>query len=161
MILRAALLCSLAQPVLADPARAAITAFATHCFSPFLTAETAQHHLAGTGTRVEFYDLAPFSNAAPSPGTDVTPGTDRRCAVSFAGNHTEAARTAILDALAAERIVDKAQPPAGYPTPETATLFAARCLNPDRMAIVAVTYAPDTGTRMVVERLAPMPCPAP
>jgi hypothetical protein len=36
-------------------------AFAAHCFSPYLTAETAVERLAPA--RVDFYDLRPFSSA--------------------------------------------------------------------------------------------------
>lgn len=117
-----------------------LSAFAAHCFSPFLTADRAAELLPA---RHDFYDLDPFSDVPPSPGAAVTPGTDRRCEVSFDGDRgAEAAETAIAG-LRAEGIADDAPLPAthaGAALPGT-TLLAARLLNPARIAVV------HTGTR--------------
>ena len=132
-----------------------LSAFAAHCFSPFLTAERAAQVLP---PRHDFYDLRPFSGAAPSPGADVTPGTDRRCEVTFDGDAGgEAARTAV-DALATEGITDEAPLPATHARLPGTTLLAARYLNPARIAVVHTGTRPGhngTETFLSVERLTP------
>lgn len=137
---------------------AVMKAFADHCFSPFLTAAKAQAAFAGTGARVDFYDLDPFSDVAPSPARNraPTPGSNRRCEVAFAGDHTASAVDAVMAALHREGIDETADvPPAYQSTPETA-LLAARYLNPTRIAVVEVgtRRSPDgPETFMRVERL--------
>ena len=148
------------QVLLASPAvasDAALSAFSAHCFSPSLTAERAAQVLP---PRHDFYDLAPFSDVPPSPGTDVTPGTDRRCAVAFDGDRGAEAARGAADALAGEGITDAAPLPAthaGAALPGT-TLLAARFLNPARIAVVHVgtrTGAGGAETFLSVERLTP------
>ena len=142
--------------------QAALTAFADHCFSPFLTAETARKNIAADGLRLDFYDLRPFSARAPSPvvGRPATPGTDRRCEIAFDGDQGgEAAKTAIA-ALASEGITDAADLPpthADAALPGT-TLLAARRLNPNRIAVVHTGTRPGPNgleTFLMVERLTP------
>jgi hypothetical protein len=141
-------------------ARAAMQLFADHCFSPFMTAQKAAKTFALSGAWYDFYDLDPFSSAEPSPATGraVTPGTDRRCEIAFAGDYAEAAAQAATDALNAEGITKPAPLPAIF-APDTGTkLLAARQLNPRRTAIVHVgtRQGPQgTETFMLVERLMP------
>lgn len=140
-------------------ARAAMEIFADNCFSPFMTAEKAAKTFALSGTTYDFYDLDPFSSAAPSPAKgDVTPGTDRRCEIAFAGDHAEKAATAAAEALGAEGITTPAPLPASYSKTNATTLLAARQLNPRRVAIVHVGTregAQGLETFMLVERLTP------
>ncbi len=133
--------------------------FAANCLSPHLTGGLAAGRIGPTGARHDFYDLAPFSNVALSPATTpVTPGTDRRCEVSFDGNYgVEAAGTA-MRALVAEGIASEAPLPATHtPLPGT-TLLAARALNPARIAVVHTGTRPGPDgieTFLSVERLTP------
>ncbi|PWJ22076.1 hypothetical protein [Jannaschia seohaensis] len=151
----------LSIPALATPQRnAALGAFAAHCFSPHLTAETAARALAPHG-RHDFYDLAPFSADRPSPAEsaeDVTPGTDRRCELAFDGTHGGAAAETALAALVAEGIRREA-PLALAPRPDEATsLRGARFLNPARIAVVETGTRPGPNgpeTFLRVERLTP------
>ncbi|GIT91299.1 hypothetical protein JANAI62_17550 [Jannaschia pagri] len=150
-----------AAPLSANPQRAAILdAFAQNCFSPFLTADTAKARIAGTGARVAFYDLNPFSDVPPSLGSDVTPGTDRRCEVAFDGAYGEDAAEVAMAALSAEGIRTEAPLPATHTdaaVPGT-TLLAARFLNPKRIAVVHTGTRPGPNgpeTFLAVERLTP------
>jgi len=152
---------ALAQPVAADPQRAAmLDAFATNCFSPLLTMVRVEAHIASTGARVDFYDLNPFSDVAPTPGTNVTPGTDRRCEVSFDGDYGNDAAEVAVNALTAERILTDAPLPATHADaalPGT-TLLGARALNPNRVAVVHTGTRPGPNgveTFLSVERLTP------
>lgn len=163
-LLHAAVLCGAGSAALAGgaqgTARAAIDLFAQNCFSPLMTAEKAERIFALSGASHDFYDLDPFSSAEPSPptGRAVTPGTDRRCEVSFAGDHTEDAAQAVIDALAAEGITDPAPLPATYTKSADTELLAARRLNPRRTAIVHVGTRPGADgpeTFLLVERLTP------
>lgn len=138
----------------------AMQGFADYCFSPFLTAQKAANRLGAPGVRVEFYDLDPFSNAAPSPvtGRVATDGTDRRCEVAFDGDHAAAAVEAAIGGLDAEGITMPADVPVTHqPIPGT-KLLAARQLNPKRTAVVHVGTRPGPNgieTFMNVERLTP------
>jgi hypothetical protein len=152
-------------PVLAvaDPevAEAANSAFAAHCFSPFMTAERAEEVLASTGARVDFYDLDPFSNVAPSPvtGRPATQGTDRRCEVSFDGDHGDLAASAAVAGLEMEGIRTEAPLPDRYQPTDGTVLLAARQLNPRRIAVVHVGTRPGPNgveTFLMVERLTPL-----
>ncbi|MEM9798624.1 MAG: succinyl-CoA synthetase subunit beta [Pseudomonadota bacterium] len=143
------------------PARAAIKGFAETCFSPFLTAERAAAAFAAPEIRHDFYDLAPFSDVAPSPAaTDVTPGTDRRCEVAFDGGYGVQAAQGAGDGLAAEGIRRDAPLPSSHADarlPGT-TLLAARFLNPARVAVVHTGTRPGPNgpeTFLLVERLTP------
>jgi hypothetical protein len=135
-------------------------AFAAHCFSPFLTAETAAECLAPG--RVDFYDLRPFSGVNPvSPpmGRPVTPGTDRRCEVAFDGEHVESGMEAIVTGLTQEGILSEATVPADFPAQSGTAFIAARYLNPNRIAVVQVGTRPGpygTETFINVERLVPL-----
>ncbi|KIN63670.1 Succinyl-CoA synthetase subunit beta [Sulfitobacter noctilucicola] len=144
----------------ASTARAAMQLFADNCFSPYLTADKAAKTFALSGASYDFYDLDPFSSVAASPATAraVTPGTDRRCEVSFAGDYSETAAQAVLKGLSAEAILDPAPLPARYASGDSTTLLAARRLNPRRVAVVHVGTRPASGgieTFMLVERLTP------
>ena len=145
----------------AAPQAAMMRAFADHCFSPFLTARRAEAEIASTGARVDFYDLDPFSDAAPSPpspGAEVTPGTDRRCAVAFDGDRGAAAAETAAAALAAEGIRAEAPVPASHPALPGTTLLGARALNPSRVAVVHAGTRPGPNgieTFLSVERLTP------
>lgn len=139
--------------------------FSENCFSPFLTEDKAAKVLSLRGTDLadtsyDFYDLDPFSSAAPSPATKraVTPGTDRRCEIAFPGDYSEKAAKAAAEALQSEGITTPAALPAAYTETTTTTLLAARRLNPRRVAIVHVGTrqgAQGTKTFMLVERLTP------
>ena len=136
-------------------------AFATHCFSPFMTAARADEVLASPGARVDFYDLDPLSNAAPSPvsGRPATPDTDRRCEVAFDGEYAELAASAATTGLSMEGIVDQAPLPDRYSQTEGTALLAARQLNPRRIAVVHVGTRPGPDgieTFLFVERLMPI-----
>lgn len=146
----------------ANPQRAdMMSAFAQTCFSPLLTAGTAQARLMPSGARHDFYDLMPFANVAPSPATtSVTPGTDRRCEIAFDGDSGADAAEVAASGLAAEGIRTEAPLPTTHAQaalPGT-TLLAARYLNPGRIAVVHTgTRAGPNGTEtfLSVERLTP------
>ncbi|ABD53742.1 hypothetical protein [Jannaschia sp. CCS1] len=142
-------------------AQAASEAFAAHCFSPFMTAGRAQEVLAATGARVDFYDLDPFSNAAPSPvtGRAATQGTDRRCEVAFDGDHAELAVSAAVAGLQMEGIDTVAPVPDRYRPTDGTALLGALFLNPRRIAVVHVGTRPGprgVETFMFVERMTPL-----
>lgn len=151
----------LGQPAVANPQRNdMLAAFAAHCFSPRLTAATAARDIASTGARVDFHDLTPFSDVAPTPGRNVTPGTDRRCEVAFDGAFGAQAAEVAASGLEAEGIRTEAALPdthADAALPGT-TLLAARFLNPARIAVVHTGTRPGpngTETFLSVERLTP------
>ena len=137
--------------------------FADTCFSPFLTAETARSRLMSRDIRVEFYDLLPFSDAAPSPvtGRAATGGTDRRCEVAFDGDHGVRAAQAAMLGLTTEGITSDAALPTTHSearVPGT-TLLAARNLNPKRIAVVHTGTRPGPNgieTFLMVERMTPL-----
>jgi len=138
----------------------AMSGFASHCFSPYLTAQKASARLGLEGVRLEFYDLDPFSSVAPSPvlGRVATKGTDRRCEVAFDGNHAQQAAKTAVDALLAQGIVTPSDVPNTFEAISGTELLAARQLNPRRVAVVHVgTRAGPNGieTFMTVERLTP------
>ena len=143
----------------ADPA--AMAAFADHCFRPTMTAERAERVLTPNAARVDFYDLTPFvANNAPSPAKirPVTPGTDRRCEVSFDGAHVDDAVAAVARGLDAEGIRTEAAVPPGFAAHPGTEYIAARALNPRRLAVVQVGTRPGPNgveTYMNVERLEP------
>lgn len=142
-------------------AQAASEAFASHCFSPFMTAERAAEVLAATSVRVDFYDLDPFSNAAPSPvtGRAATRGTDRRCEVAFDGDHADLAASAAVAGLQMEGIDDVAPVPDRYRRTDGTELLGARFLNPRRIAVVHVGTRPGPNgpeTFLFVERMTPL-----
>ncbi|WP_245749245.1 succinyl-CoA synthetase subunit beta [Jannaschia pohangensis] len=150
----------LSASAMANPARAAmLDAFATNCFSPFLNAATAEANIASTGARIDYYDLT-FAVVQRTSDTDITPGTDRRCEVSFDGDHGADAAEVATNALAAERILTDAPLPATHADaalPGT-TLLAARALNPNRVAVVHTGTRPGPNgveTFLSVERLTP------
>ena len=141
-------------------ARAGIDAFQHHCFSPLMTAAKAADVLNLANVRHDFYDLDPFTSAAPSPakGRPATPGTDRRCEVSFDGNFTRAAIAAITARLTREGITTHADVPVMHDNLRTSgtALLAARRLNPRKIAVVHVGTRPGSGgieTFLNVERL--------
>ncbi|MCK0168159.1 succinyl-CoA synthetase subunit beta [Jannaschia sp. S6380] len=141
--------------------KAALSAFADNCLSPHLTARAANEAFAGPEIRHDFYDLDPFSAPAPSPAAGMpTPGTDRRCEVTFDGDQGAQAAETARAALAAEGITTEAPLPAthtGAHRPGT-TLLAARALNPGRVAVVHTGTRPGPNgpeTFLRVERLTP------
>ncbi|MEO1556970.1 MAG: succinyl-CoA synthetase subunit beta [Pseudomonadota bacterium] len=153
---------ALGAPALAqENAILAAQAFAQNCFSPYLTAAKAREVLGATGARHDFYDLDPFSNAAPSPAFGLRPatrGTDRRCEVSFDGDHAVLAVEMARNALQAEGILRDAPTPDTHKATAGTELLAARYLNPKRIAVVRVgTRQGPNGieTFMNVERLTP------
>lgn len=158
------LICALllAAPVAADtiPAKAG-RVFAENCFSPFLTARRAEKAFGETGARYDFYDLDPFTNAAPSPAYGpraATEGTDRRCEVSFDGAHLSVAVELALAGLTRENINTEVPVPKTHKAQAGTELLAARRLNPRRVAVVHVgTRQGPNGveTFMLVERLKP------
>ena len=141
-------------------ARAGIEAFAKHCFSPRMTAAKAREVFNFANVRHDFYDLDPFTSAPPSPATDraATPGTDRRCEISFGGDFTSDATRAVTARLESEGITTPADLPATHARLRTkgTALLAARRLNPRKIAVVHVgTRAGPHGleTFLNVERL--------
>ena len=143
----------------ADPIRAdRLSAFAQTCFSPHVTAEMARATIAPTGARLDFFDAQPISAPTPSStdGRAPTPGTDRRCEVSFDGDHGTAAADMATAGLKAEGIRTQAPLPEGYMANDGTTLIEARYLNPDRIAVVqtGVRAGPNgPETFLSVERL--------
>ena len=141
-------------------ARAGIMAFSENCFSPRMTADKAADVFGIANLSYDFYDLDPFTDAARSPVTRraATPGTDRRCEVSFFGDYTAPAVKAVTARLSREGITTPAQTPTTYEnlrTPGTA-LLAARRLNPNKIAVVHVGTRPGRDgveTFLNVERL--------
>ena len=142
-------------------ARAAIAAFAAHCFDPRLTSDQADRVFGLANNSFDFFDLDPFSAVAPSPPTEraPTPGTDRRCEVSFHGDYSQDAVTAVTDQLRRERLTRTAPVPTSHETLRTdgTALLAARRLNPRKIAVVHIgtRRGPAGGieTFMNVERL--------
>lgn len=141
-------------------ARAGITAFSGHCFSPLLTADKAEQVFNLANLRYDFYDLDPFTNAAVTPavGRAATPGTDRRCEVSFGGDFTADAVTAVAARLLREGITKPADVPETHENLRTGgtALLAARRLNPNKIAVVHVGTRPSQNgieTFLNVERL--------
>ncbi len=140
---------------------AAARAFADNCFSPYLTAPKAAEVFGAANVRYDFYDLDPFSNAAPSPAYGLrpaTPGTDRRCEVSFDGNHTSLATEIARNGLLAQGLTRDVPLPGTHAERDGTALLAARRLNPRRIAVVHVGTRPGpngTETFMSVERLTP------
>lgn len=135
-----------------------MTAFAENCFRPTMTAARAETRLGLPGQRYDFYDTDPFTSADPSPATTraATPGTDRRCEVSFDGAQTDAAIAAVAAGLEAEGIRTPADVPANFEQIPGATFVGARRLNPRKIAVVQVGTRPGpngTETYMNVERL--------
>lgn len=155
-------LVSATAPLAAQDADAAGRAFADHCFSPYLTAETAQTKITPSGARLEFYDLHPFSSASASPvtGRAATPGTDRRCEVAFDGAHQQKAIEWLGTGLEQEGLTNrKARVPDGFISQSGMTLIAAAQLNPNRIAIVqiGVRAGPNGDETFInVERLTPL-----
>ena len=142
-------------------ATSGMDAFARHCFSPFLSGDAADEAFNLPNLRHDFYDLDPFTRVPPTEAkTTATPGTDRRCEVSFNGDYAEQAMAAAVEALRRERILLE------VPLPEThaearlpgTALLAARQLNPRRTAVVHVGTRPGPSgveTFLNVERLRP------
>ncbi|MEM1386784.1 MAG: succinyl-CoA synthetase subunit beta [Pseudomonadota bacterium] len=139
-----------------------IDAFASNCFSPFMTGSRAAGVLALDGGRYDFYDLRPFRPGTPvsePAGRAPTPGTDRRCEVAFDGDHVAESVAAIEEALALEDITELADVPPDFPTLAGAAVVEARFLNPNRIAVVQVGTRPGPNgveTFMSVERLLPL-----
>lgn len=162
LLLAVVLLTSGAAGAAQDPADRAGKAFASHCFSPYLTAAKADAALAPSGARHEFYDLRPFSAAAPSPvtGRAATPGTDRRCEVAFDGQMADVAKNWILQGLTREGLINRTvDVPRDFGQQPGTTFVAAAQLNPKRIAVVqAGVRAGPNGpeTYMNVERLTPL-----
>lgn len=148
--------------VAAQDAASVGKAFADHCFSPHLTAETAQTNMAPSGARIDFYDLRPFSAPAVSPvtGHAQTPGTDRRCEVAFDGSNTTAATRWLKTGLKQEGLLHKkANVPADFNRQVGVIFIAASQLNPNRIAVVQVGVrgtADTPETFINVERLTPL-----
>lgn len=148
-------------PSLAVADDRAIASFADNCFSPFMTAARAESRIASPVTRVDFYDLMPFSasNAiSPARGRPVTPNTDRRCEVAFDGARINDAFDATLAALAREGIDAEVPVPDTFALQDGTELVAARALNPARIAVVQLGLRPGPNgqeTFMNVERLTP------
>lgn len=148
--------------VAAQDAASVGKAFADHCFSPHLTAETAQTNMAHSGARIDFYDLRPFSAKTPSPvtGSTQTPGTDRRCEVAFDSSDTTTATQWLKTGLKQEGLLNKKTTvPADFTRQEGVTFIAAAQLNPNRIAVVQVGVRGATSnpeTFINVERLIPL-----
>ena len=149
--------------VAAQDAAAVARAFADNCFNPRLTAATAQDTLGPSGARIDFYDLDPFTNAAPSPvtGRALTQGTDRRCETAFYGFDPQIATQWVRTGLMQEGLADKtADIPDAFPLMEGSFFSAAAQLNPNRIAVVQVgvreTAQGRQETYMNVERLTPL-----
>lgn len=146
----------------AQDAEAVGRAFAQHCFSPYMTAQTAQDALSPSGARIDFYDLRPFSSAAPSSvtGRAATPGTDRRCEVAFDGTALETADHWVITGLTQERLLARQiDVPADFPLSPNTTKAAAVQLNPNRIAVTQIgTRLGPNGveTYMNVERMIPL-----
>lgn len=148
------------RPAFAD---LAISAFADTCTMRGLTLAEAEARMralvaeqGGTGLpfRLDFYDTTLEATDRP-----VTPGTDRRCEVAFAGNHTTHAIEALLELLAGPPAFGTPIPlPITHsPTPGT-TFIEGRQLNTRVAAVVHVgTRETDAGveTFINVERLEP------
>ncbi len=137
-------------------------AFADHCFSPYLTAETANANLAPSGARIDFYDLRPFSSSPVSAvkGRPATSGTDRRCEVAFDGSASQQAIAWAHKGLEQEGLADRlATVPADFPRQNGTVFIAAAQLNPNRIAVVQIGVRDGSSgpeTFLNVERLTPL-----
>ncbi|MEM7719935.1 MAG: succinyl-CoA synthetase subunit beta [Pseudomonadota bacterium] len=120
-------------------AKTGIDAFTRNCFSPRMTAKKAAEVFEASDISYDFYDLDPLTSAAPSPAqTSATPGTDRRCEVTFAGDFSDDAMIAVLSRLSREKITEPAEVPATHSQTSGTTLLAARRLNPSKIAVVHI-----------------------
>jgi len=150
------------NPAIAKDAVTFGSAFAENCFSPYLTAQTAQNAFTPLGLRYEFYDLRPFSSAAPSPvtGRAATPGTDRRCEVAFDGDASDTAVHWLQEGLVRERLTHRViDVPESFPLISGPKTMAAVQLNPNRIAVVQAGTRPGPNgveTYLNVERLTPL-----
>lgn len=149
--------------VAAQDAASVGRAFADNCFSPRLTSQTARTKIGPSGARIDFYDLRPFTNAAPSPvtGRARTPGTDRRCEVAFDGFDPQTAITWLGNGLTQEGLAQKkATVPEDFPRQSGTVFIGAAQLNPNRIAVVQVGVrskaAGGQETFINVERLTPL-----
>ena len=137
-------------------------AFADHCFSPYLTAETANANLAPSGARIDFYDLRPYSSSPVSAvtGRPATSGTDRRCEVAFDGAAAQKAIAWANTGLEQEGLASSsATVPADFPRQDGTLFIAAAQLNPNRIAVVQIGVRDGPSgpeTFMNIERLTPL-----
>ncbi|WP_226779353.1 hypothetical protein [Oceaniglobus trochenteri] len=142
----------------AGEARDAIRAFNAHCFTKGMTQEQAERRMRETsGTpasaplpfTLTFYD----TTIAPAPGAH--PGTDRRCEVTFDGDHTAEAIAALREQMQTPPVFGTAGmlPPTHAPEAGTA-LIEGRDLPRGRRAVVHVTLR-NGRTAIGVDRLSP------
>lgn len=145
------------------PADLAMSAFADTCTTRGLTEAEAEarmraHVEAEGGVGLPF-DMAFYDITLEPTGLRVTRGTDRRCEVSFAGAHTEAAIAMLTDLMARPPVFGTAIPLPITHSPVTGTAFIeGRQLNPRVAAVVHVgTRETEAGieTFLNVERLVP------
>jgi hypothetical protein len=147
----------------ADVADLAMGAFADTCTIRGMTADRAEARMRdyvaenggdGLPFSLSFYDIT-----LEPTDLSVTPGTDRRCEVSWRGNYAEPAARAMVQLMAKPPVFGEAIPLPITHTPIEDTFFIeGRQLNPRVAAVVHVgtrrTIA-GTETFMNVERLEP------
>ena len=142
----------------AGEARDAIRAFNAHCFTKGMTLEQAQQRMrrisntpgvAPLPFELAFYD----TTIAPAPAAH--PGTDRRCQITFDGDYTADALTALQHQMATPPVFGT---PGDLPrthAPQAGTTFIqGRDLPLNRRAVVHVGLR-DGKTFISVDRLAP------
>lgn len=147
----------------AQVADLAIGAFADTCTIRGMTADRAETRMrdfvaeregAGLPFNLSFYDVT-----LEPTDLSVTPGTDRRCEVSFSGDYAPRAARALVDLMQQPPVFGQPIPLPITHTPVEGTYFIeGRQLNPRVAAVVHVgtrrTIA-GTETFMNVERLEP------
>lgn len=129
----------------------AINAFTDHCFTKGMTVAQAQDRMApeAGGFELEFYDTT------LAPAAAITPGTDRRCAVRFSGNHTADAQAAVHAKMATPPVFGTPTAlPGTHAARDGTTFIEARALLRGRLAVVHIGYR-DGATFITVERLSP------
>jgi len=141
----------------------AIGAFADTCTIRGMTADRAEarmrDYVAENGGEGMPFSLSFYDVTLEPTNLSVTPGTDRRCEVSFAGDYAEPAARALVDLMQQPPVFGQPIPLPITHTPVEDTVFIeGRQLNPLVAAVVHVgtrrTIA-GTETFMNVERLEP------
>jgi len=147
----------------ADVADLAMGAFADTCTQRGMTANAAEArmvaYVAANGGMGLPFNLSFYDTTLEPTELTVTPGTDRRCEVSFRGDYAEPAARSVVQLMELPPVFGRAIPLPITHTPVQDTFFIeGRQLNPRVAAVVHVgtrrTIA-GTETFMNVERLEP------
>lgn len=152
--MRGSLALSLTSALLAAgsaPAHPAIAAFNTWCFKAGQTEAQARANMRpeAQGFTLTFWDDSLAPRPAGSPD-----GVERRCRVSFPGDHADAAIDALRRQMATPPVFGTPIPlPATHRATEATALIEGRELLRGRVAVVEVGTLPGPATYLSVDRL--------